>query len=113
MVNQSDTLDRTFAALGNALRRRMLAEMAEGWTNAGELAARYQVSAPAISRHLRVLEAADLIERSKHGREVYCRLKPEPVRQAAEWLGFYRDFWDAQFVSLAEFLGEEKAAGDG
>jgi DNA-binding transcriptional ArsR family regulator len=106
MVNQTDTLDQTFSALGNGLRRQMLAEMAEGWVNAGELADRYQVSAPAISRHLRILESADLIERRKHSREVYCRLRPEPVRQAVEWLGFYRDYWDAQFMSLAEFLDE-------
>ncbi len=111
MVKYSERLDNTFSALASPARRTMLSQMAKGWVSVSELSAPHDVSSPAISKHLRLLEEAELIERRKHGRVRYCRLKPEPVKAAAEWLGFYKEFWDAQFSSLAEFLKEKKANG--
>ena len=111
MVNNNPNLDETFTALASPVRRQMLSEMARGWVSVSELSTPYDVSAPAISKHLRILESAGLIERRKHGRVRYCRLKPEPVQAAVEFLGFYRDFWGAQFESLADFLEEKENNG--
>jgi DNA-binding transcriptional ArsR family regulator len=111
MVNYSLALDNTFSALASPVRRGMLAQLADGWASVTELSAPYDVSAPAISKHLRILEGAGLIERQKLGRVHYCRLRPQQVQDAAEWLGFYRDFWESQFKSLAEYLDEEENNG--
>ncbi len=89
----------------------MLAQMAKEWVSVSELSAPHDVSSPAISRHLRILEESGLIERRKQGRVRYCRLKPEPVKAAAEWLGFYKEFWGAQFSSLADYLKEKDPNG--
>jgi DNA-binding transcriptional ArsR family regulator len=110
MVNYSGTLDDTFSALSNPIRRGILTRLAGGWSTVKQLAEPYQVSAPAISRHLRVLEKAGLIERHIRGREHYIKLIPRPLDEAAEWLNFYSEFWTGQFESLAEFL--EKHAQD-
>jgi DNA-binding transcriptional ArsR family regulator len=111
MVNYAATLDDTFAALASPLRRGILASLSKGWATVTELSAPFAVSAPAISKHLRILEKAGLIERQIRGREHYCRLVPQPVQDAAEWLGFYRNFWDNQFESLAEYLEEKEDNG--
>lgn len=111
MVNKDSNLDKTFTALASPVRRQMLSEMAAGWISVSELSTPHAVSAPAISKHLRILEGAGLIERRKHGRVRYCRLKPEPVRAAVEFLGFYQEFWGAQFESLAKFLEEKEDNG--
>ena len=71
-----------------------------GESSVGELAAPFDVSPPAISRHLRVLESAGLISRRKEGRVHRCRLEPEPMRLAADWIGRYRAFWETQFDAL-------------
>ena len=85
MVNYSSpVLDDTFSALSSPVRRGMLERLSKGWATAGELAEPYDISAPAISKHLRVLERAGLIERQVRGREHYLRLVPEPVQQAVE-----------------------------
>ena len=111
MVNYTGTLDNTFSALASPLRRSILARLADGWTSVTQLSEPFNVSAPAISKHLRILERAGLIERQKRGRVRYCRLLPEPVQDAAEWLGFYRDFWESQFESLADYLDEKDNNG--
>ena len=106
MVNYSgDELDSTFAALSDATRRGILARLAEqGETSVSDLAAPYKMSLPAVSKHLRVLEHAGLVSRQKDGRVHRCRLRAEPMKDAAAWIEHYRQFWEAQLDSLARYL---------
>ncbi|HEX6305074.1 MAG TPA: metalloregulator ArsR/SmtB family transcription factor [Anaerolineales bacterium] len=113
MVNYSETLDHTFSALSSPIRRGMLARLTRGWATVTELAQPYNVSLPAISKHLQVLEKAGLIERRVKGRVHYCRLLPQPLDEAIEWLDFHRAFWGAQFESLAEFLDDQDQEDSG
>jgi DNA-binding transcriptional ArsR family regulator len=111
MVNNS-ALDDTFAALSDATRRGILARLALGETSVSDLAAPYDISLPAVSKHLRVLERARLVERRKDGRVHRCRLIAEPMKGAADWIERYRQFWEQQFDSLARYL-EESAKKEG
>jgi DNA-binding transcriptional ArsR family regulator len=104
MVNHSQSLDFTFAALSDATRRGILARLAAGETSVSELAKPYDMSLPAVSKHLRVLESAGLVTRRKDGRVQRCNLVAGPMKAAAEWIEYYRHFWEAQFDSLARFL---------
>ncbi len=97
-------LDRTFAALADPTRRAILARLAGGEATAGELARPFPISAPAISRHLRVLERAGLIARRRDGQHQRLRLEPKALRTAAEWLDFYRKFWSESLDQLAAHL---------
>ena len=113
MVNYSpEALDDVFAALSSPIRRGMLEQLSRGWATVGELSAPYDVSAPAISRHLRQLEKAGLVERQVVGRVHYCRLVPEPMEGASSWFDFYSEFWSGQFDSLADFLARENLPSD-
>lgn len=103
-----DLLDATFAALADPTRRAILARLATGQASVGELAEPFDMSLPAISQHLRVLENADLIVRKKDAQWRRCHLKPETLRQAAEWISQYRKFWEEQFDALADYLNEVK-----
>jgi DNA-binding transcriptional ArsR family regulator len=105
-------LDATFAALSDATRRGILAQLALGETSVSDLAMPYKMSLPAVSKHLRVLERAKLVERRKHGRVHRCRLVAEPMKGAAEWIERYRKFWEQQFDSLARYLEESHNEGD-
>jgi len=108
MVNYSPSaLDTTFAALSDATRRGILSRLALGETSVSDLAAPYKMSLPAVSKHLRVLESAGLIARHKDGRVHRCRLTPAPMKSAAEWIEYYKRFWEEQFDSLAAYLEEE------
>jgi DNA-binding transcriptional ArsR family regulator len=106
MVNYSGAaLDSTFAALSDATRRGILARLARrGETSVSDLAAPYKMSLPAVSKHLRVLEHAGLVSRQKDGRVHRCRLRAEPMKDAAAWIEHYRQFWEAQLDSLARYL---------
>jgi len=104
----SDRLNTTFSALSDPTRRAILARLVLGDTSVSELAAPFDISLPAISRHLRVLEGAGLIERKPEGRVHRCHLVAGPMREAADWIEEYRKFWDNQFDSLAEFLEKTK-----
>jgi DNA-binding transcriptional ArsR family regulator len=97
-------LDETFFALSDPIRRRMLARLAAGDMTVGHLAEPFKVSAPAISRHLRVLERAGLLTRQREGRIRRCHLVPVPLKDAAEWVQQYRQFWETQLDQLAEYL---------
>jgi len=110
MVNYSPALDDVFLALANPVRRGILARLAQGWATVGELAEPFSISAPAITKHLRILERAGLITRAKRGRQHYLHLVADPIQDAAEWLSFYERFWNQRFESLAEFLSEEDEA---
>jgi DNA-binding transcriptional ArsR family regulator len=104
MVNNTQSLDSTFAALSDATRRGILARLAAGEISVSDLAKPYDMSLPAVSKHLRVLESAGLITRRKDGRVQHCNLAAGPMKSAAEWIEPYRRFWEAQLDSLARFL---------
>lgn len=107
MVNYSySSLDRTFAALADPTRRAILARLARGEASVTELAEPFNISLPAISKHLRVLEKAGLLAREREGRVHHCRLVAEPMKDAAEWIAFYQRFWEGQFDALADYLNE-------
>lgn len=105
------SLDRTFAALADPTRRAILARLAEGNATVGELAAPFRISLPAISRHLRVLEEASLITREREGQHRRCRLEPEALARADEWLAFYRRFWTGAFDRLDSHLKRTSLKG--
>jgi DNA-binding transcriptional ArsR family regulator len=109
MVNYSTAaLDLTFSALSDATRRGILARLAKGESSVTELAAPYDISLPAVSKHLHVLARAGLIEQEKDGRVRRCRLVAEPMKDAAEWITRYRRFWEEQFDALARYLEESQ-----
>ncbi len=99
-------LDTTFSALSDPTRRAIISKLAEGDMPIMELASPFDMSLPAVSKHIRVLEKAGLLTRRKQGRVQYCRLNVKPLRDAAKWLAFYQQFWDAKLDSLANFLEE-------
>jgi len=110
MVTIDARLDRTFTALGDATRRAIVARLAEGEATVGELARPFRISRPAISKHLRVLEDAGLVRRTRDGRVNRCTLAAEPLRSAEEWVARYRAFWEGQLDALARYVeqtGEE------
>ncbi len=108
MVNYSrKTLNRTFAALADPTRRRILAHLARGDRCVTDLARPHAISLPAVSKHLRVLEKAGLLRRRRYGRVHQLRLQAEPMKQAVRWIEEYRKFWDGSLDRLAEYL--EKA----
>lgn len=104
MVTNSTGLDLTFAALSDPTRRALLARLSKGTASVGELAAPFEISRPAISKHLRVLEHAGLVQRSRDGRLTRCVLDASPMRQAADWVEFYREFWEGQLDALARYF---------
>jgi len=100
-------LDQTFAALADPTRRAILARLASGEASVNELAQPFAISLPAVSRHLKVLERAALIERRRDGQHRLCRLNGAPLSEAADWLAFYRRFWSESLDRLAEHLHAE------
>ena len=101
------TLDRTFAALADPTRRRILAQLTRGDRCVTDLARRYDMSLPAVSKHLRVLEKAGLLRRRRYrrdGRIHEMQLEARPLKQAAQWVEEYRKFWEGSLDRLAEFL---------
>ena len=106
---EETTLDATFAALADPTRRAILARLATGQASVAELAAPFSMSQPAISKHLRVLERAGLISRSRDAQRRPRRLEARPLAQAAEWLEHYREFWEENFQRLDALLDELKA----
>jgi DNA-binding transcriptional ArsR family regulator len=98
------TLDTAFAALADPTRRAILARLAGGETTVGELGRPFPISAPAISRHLRVLEDAALIARTRRGQQLVIRLNPQGLKTAQEWLDHYRAFWSGAFDRLDTHL---------
>lgn len=104
-----DPLSITFAALADPTRRAILARLALGETSVSELAAPFDMSLPAISKHLKVLEHAGLISRGREAQWRPCRLAPVSLRQVDGWLGNFRKFWDENFKRLDDLLEEMKA----
>lgn len=102
-------LDATFAALGDATRRAILARLALGEASVTELAEPFAMTQPAISKHLKVLERAGLISRDRDAQRRPSRLEAKPLLEASAWLESYRQFWEASFLRLDGLLGELKA----
>src|SRR5947207_13805659 len=100
-------LNRTFSALADPTRRRILAQLAQGDRCVTRLARPYAMSLPAISKHLRVLENAGLLRRRRYGRVHEMQLEAKPLKQAAKWVEEYRKFWQGSLDRLAEYLGKE------
>jgi DNA-binding transcriptional ArsR family regulator len=100
----TEQLDRTFAALADPTRRSILGRLAAGEATVGELADPFAISAPAVSKHLKVLERAGLITRSRRAQWRLCHLDAAPLEQAVAWLEDYRRFWDGSFDRLADHL---------
>jgi DNA-binding transcriptional ArsR family regulator len=98
------TLDHTFSALADPTRRAILVRLAHGEATVGELAKPFNISLPAISRHLKVLEEAALISNERDGKHRRCRLKPKALAAAADWLEFHRRFWAGSFERLDAHL---------
>jgi DNA-binding transcriptional ArsR family regulator len=103
-----DSLSTTFAALADPTRRAMMARLAAGETSVTELAEPFQISLPAISRHLKVLEHAGLITRGREAQRRPCRLEAEPLKEVAGWVETYRRHWDESFDRLDLYLRELK-----
>jgi DNA-binding transcriptional ArsR family regulator len=99
-------LDATFAALADPTRRAILARLASGELSVNELAAPFEMSQPAISKHLKVLERAGLVSRGREAQRRPCRLEAQPLAVANEWLERYRQFWEANFQRLDALLEE-------
>ena len=108
--SDSDPLSTTFAALADPTRRGILARLSKGEATVTELAAPFDMSLPAISKHLRVLQRAGLIEQGRQAQWRPCRLKPEPLRNVADWVGEYRRHWEASFERLDEYLRDIQAS---
>jgi len=100
----SSTLNRTFAALADPTRRRILAHLARGDRRVTDLARPHAMSLPAVSKHLRVLEKAGLLRRRRYGRVHEMHLDAKPLKQAAQWVEEYRKFWDDSLDRLAAYL---------
>ena len=105
-MNAATNLDATFSALSDPTRRAILSRLSRGEATVTRLAAPFDISLPAISRHLRVLERAGLIHREKRGRVHRLRLKAEAMREASEWLDFHQRFWEEGLDALARYLDE-------
>lgn len=101
-----DQLTETFAALADPTRRAILARLAMGEASVTELARPFEMSMPAISKHLKVLERASLIARSRDAQYRPCRLEAAPLKAASDWIGTYRQFWEESFDRLDEYLQE-------
>ena len=117
MATVTDRLDRTFAALADPTRRAILARLAAGEASVTELAAPFEMSLPAVSKHLKVLERAGLVVRGRERQWRPARLEAGPLKEVAEWTEPYRRFWEESYDRLDEYLealqrrGKEK--GDG
>jgi DNA-binding transcriptional ArsR family regulator len=117
MTMVTDRLDRTFGALADPTRRAILARLTSGEASVLELAAPFDISLPAISKHLKVLERAGLITRSRERQWRPARLQAEPLKEVADWTEQYRRFWEERYDRLDEYLeelqGRGKENGDG
>ena len=105
----ADPLSTTFAALADPTRRAILARLASGETSVTELAEPFEMSLPAVTKHLKVLERAGLISRGRQAQWRPCRLEAEPLREVAGWVSEYRKFWDARLDRLDAYLRELQA----
>ncbi len=102
----ADQLSETFAALGDPTRRAILLRLSQGEASVTELAEPFDISLPAVSKHLKVLERAGLVKRSREAQWRPARLEAEPLKDASDWLERYREFWEERFDRLDDYLRE-------
>jgi DNA-binding transcriptional ArsR family regulator len=107
----SGDLDRGFAALADPTRRAILRRLTVGEAGVLELAEPLPMSQPAVSKHLKVLEAAGLVSRHRRAKQHLCRVEPQRLKQLSEWIGTYREFWESSFARLDDYL-EDLQTGD-
>lgn len=112
-MTEQSRLDETFAALANPTRRAILARLADGHATVNELAAPFDMSLPAISKHLKVLEKAGLIDRGQDAQFRPCMLNAEPLKALASWTDQYRHIWEARFDRMEQFLKQIEEPKDG
>jgi DNA-binding transcriptional ArsR family regulator len=108
MQAAADNLDQVFFALSDSTRRAILGRLAEGSTTIGELAQPFEISSPAISKHMKILQKAGLIERRVEGRRHYCTLSSGALKSAGDWINFHRRFWESRLDSLEDLLKNPK-----
>ena len=106
MENNDDKLDKTFAALANATRRAILARLAEGEATVNELAEPFDMSLPAISKHIKVLERAGLITRGKTAQYRPCTINSAPLKVISNWTEQYRHIWEVRFDRMDEYINQ-------
>lgn len=106
MKHQPDPLSTAFAALADPTRRAMLAKLCEGEATVNEIAAPFDLSLPAISKHLKVLEGAGLVSRGRNAQYRPCRLEAGPLKEVADWVERYRRFWEGSLDRLDDYLKE-------
>jgi DNA-binding transcriptional ArsR family regulator len=111
MVSAADRLDRTFGALADPTRRAILARLAKGEASVTELAEPFEMSLPAVSKHLKVLERAGLVSRGRERQWRPARLRVTPLKEVAEWTDPYRRFWEERYDRLDEYLDELQGRG--
>jgi DNA-binding transcriptional ArsR family regulator len=105
---QADRLSTTFAALADPTRRAILSRLLSGECSVGDLAAPFDMSMPAVSKHLRVLERAGLISQRREAQWRHCRVEAAPLKEVAEWTERYRHIWEARLDRLDEYLQQMK-----
>lgn len=109
-VAESQTLDRGFLALGHPVRRQILVRLAQGSATVTDIAEPFDLSLNAISKHLKVLEKAGLIQREVLGREHYCRISTEPLEEVSDWLVYYQAFWTSRLDAMErEILARKRS----
>lgn len=113
LADSPDPLSATLAALADPTRRAILARLLEGEASVSELAQPFEMTMPAVSKHLKVLERARLIERSHRAQWRPCRLTPEPLRDVADWVEHYRELWESRLDRLGDYLTELQAGSTG
>lgn len=110
MQQEIGNLDQVFFALSDGTRRAILSRLAEGSTTIGELAEPFSISSPAISKHMKILERAGLIERRIDGRQHHCSLSTGALQTAEDWINFHRKFWESRLDALEDLLTNEKSS---
>jgi DNA-binding transcriptional ArsR family regulator len=111
MQTSVDALSTTFAALADPTRRSILARLTRGEATVLELAAPFDISLPAVSKHLKVLERAGLIERGREAQWRPCRLRAAPLKEVEDWVEQYRRFWEESFDRLGDYLRDIQQGG--
>src|SRR5262249_38301806 len=101
---EAQALDKVFLALGHPVRRQILERLAVSEATVTEIAEPFEISLNAVSKHLKVLENAGLIQRQVLGREHYCRLRPQPLSEVTSWLAHYQAFWTSRFDAMEKEL---------
>ncbi len=109
MQQATNNLDQVFFALSDGTRRAILSRLTQGTTTIGELGEPFEMSSPAISKHMKILEKAGLIERRIKGRQHHCTLATGALKTAEDWINFHRKFWESRLDALQDLLTNQKS----